>query len=130
MTDAGFTHPSVDLALVATHDGVDVVLQHSSQLSRVVDVGDPSRQLGMPDHIVAADNLVVCCGPVDQVVGSGETELVLDRLRSVPLHAVLRRDLTEVLFIGRGIDGVAEGALVGAGAPVAIASLIHADPIE
>lgn len=81
-----------------------MVLQDSGQLSLVVDVRDPGRQLRVPDHVVAADDLVVGRCPVDQVIGSCEAELALRWLGGIPLHAVLRCDLAEVLLVGRSIN--------------------------
>lgn len=43
------TYPGVDLALVASNDVGNVVLNDLGQSSLVVDVLNPLRQLGVPD---------------------------------------------------------------------------------
>ena len=48
------TYPGVDLALVVGHHGGDVVLHHVDEGVLVPDVGDPRRELGVPDYTVLA----------------------------------------------------------------------------
>ena len=84
--------PGVDLALGPAHDGRDVVHDRSDHRRTVHDVRDPYRELRVPDHGVAADELVVRCGVVDELVGAAEGELVLGRFGGVPFHAVLGCD--------------------------------------
>lgn len=82
------TYPCVDLALVTADKLGDVCLHHVLELGLVGDGRYPGGKLAVPDGGVAADQLVVCGGPVDEVVGAGECECALDVLGGVPLHAV------------------------------------------
>ena len=90
------THPCVDLALVAAHDGLDVVLHHGNQSVLVVDLGDPGRQLRVPHERVTTDELAVALGPVDDSIGTAELEVTTRRLSGIELHRVLGGDLAEV----------------------------------
>ena len=67
--------PVQDLALVATRDVGDVILDHGGEGGFVVDVLDPLRELGVPEEGVAADLLAVGSGKVDDLVGAVEVEL-------------------------------------------------------
>ena len=110
-------YPDEDLALVAAHDGLDVVLHHGNQSVLVVDLGDPGRQLRVPHERVTTDELAVALGPVDDSIGTAELEVATRRLSGIELHRVLGGDLTEV-----GLCDVAtvtvETADVTGGAPV------------
>jgi hypothetical protein len=81
------TYPCVDLALVLSDDAVDVRLHHAGELGLVGDRRHPGRQLAVPNGGVAADQLAVGGGEVDEVVGAGECELALSAFGGVPLHA-------------------------------------------
>ena len=61
------------------HDGLELGL--------VRDGGDPCGQLAVPDGGVAAHELAVCLGEVDEEVGAGQRELALGALSGIPLHA-------------------------------------------
>jgi hypothetical protein len=89
-------YPDEDLALVAAHDGLDVILHHGNQSVLVVDLGDPGRQLRVPNERVTADELAVALGPVDDSVGTSELEVATRRLSGIELHRVLGGDLAEV----------------------------------
>lgn len=115
---AGGTYPCVDLALVAAHDGPDVILHHRNQGVLVTDLADPAGELGVPNEGVAADHLAVAGGPVDKVVSSIEVEVAARRLSGIELHRVLRRDLPEV-GLGKVVDNaIGKSALVTSSAPV------------
>ena len=115
------TYPGVDLALVLSHDGLDVLLHDALELGLVLDGGNPGRQLGVPDSGVTTDELVVGSGVLDKSIGSGEGELALLALGGIPLHGVLRGDLTEVGVDDGGIGLVVEGVLVGGNTDVLLA---------
>jgi hypothetical protein len=68
------TYPSIDLALVTPHDGLDVRRHDALQRGLVIDRAHPARQLRVPDGGVATDELVVGRRPIDEVVGLGEGE--------------------------------------------------------
>jgi hypothetical protein len=110
-------YPDEDLALVAAHDGPDVSLHHGNQSVLVVDLGDPARQLRVPNECVTTDELAVALGPVDDGIGTGELEVATRRLSGIELHGILGGDLTEV-----GLCDVAAVAVettnVAGGAPV------------
>jgi hypothetical protein len=112
------THPSVDLALVATHDGLDVVLHDRDQGVLVVDLGNPARKLTVPDKSVATNELAVGLSPVDEVVSTAELEVATRRLGGVELHRVLGCDLTEVGLCNVVDVAVGESSLVSGGTPV------------
>jgi hypothetical protein len=112
-----------------------VVLDDLSQGVAVVDVLDPVRQLRVPQQGVAADELAVGLGKVDNLVGVGKVELVAGRYSNashglvvdsqsplegwimaqeqkltfdgIPLHAVLSRNLSKV-----ALDDVDQGIVV------------------
>jgi hypothetical protein len=98
-----------------------VVLQHTRQLGLVVDLADPAGQLAVPAQSVTADRLVVCGGPVDQVIAAGKVEIALGGLGGIPLHAVLGRHLAKVGLDHGGRLAGAQAVLVGAGAVVELA---------
>jgi len=112
------TYPSVDLALVAAHNGLDVVLHDGDQSVLVVDLGDPARKLAVPDKSVATNELAVRLSPVDEVVSTAELEVATRRLGGIELHGVFGCDLAEVGLCGVVDVAVGEGALVTSGAPV------------
>jgi hypothetical protein len=89
-------YPDEDLALVAAHDGLDVILHHGNQSVLVVDLGDPGRQLRVPNERVTTDELAVALGPVDDSIGTSELEVATRRLSGIELHRVLGGDLAEV----------------------------------
>jgi hypothetical protein len=115
------TYPSEALALEVTSDLSDVVLNHLGELSLISNALDPGGQLAVPNKSVATQHLAVLGSESSGLVGSLESELATGGLDSVPLHAVLGSDLTEI-----GLDDVgslrgAESAGVGAGAVVLLA---------
>ena len=113
--------PGVDLALEVGHDLGDVVLHHIGELGLVGDLLDPVGELRVPDKSVATDELAVLGGEVDEVVTTVEVEVAVGGLGGIPLHAVLRGDLTEVgLDNGRSLR-VAECALVSGSTEVLLA---------
>jgi hypothetical protein len=112
------THPCVDLALVATHNGLDVVLHDRDQGVLVIDLADPAGQLAVPDEGVATDQFAVGGGPVDKVVRVGKLEVATRGLGGIELHRVLGSDLAEV-GLGHIVDGgVGNSSLVESGTPV------------
>jgi hypothetical protein len=115
------TYPSEALALEVASDLSNVVLNHLSELSLVGDALDPGRKLRVPDKSVATEHLAVLGSESSGLVGSVESELAAGSLDSIPFHAVLRGDLTEI-----GLDDVgslrrAEGTGVGTGTVVLLA---------
>lgn len=95
-----------------------MILHDRNQGVFVADLGDPAGQLAVPDEGVAADQLVVGGGPVDEVVGSVEVEVATGRLSGIELHRVLGSDLTE-MGLGQVVDvAIGESSLVTSGTPV------------
>jgi hypothetical protein len=88
--------PLEDLALVAGDHGLDVVLDNGGQSRSVADVLDPLGQLRVPEQGVSSDQLAIGLGEVDDLVSVGEAERVSAGLNGIPLHAVLRGNLTEL----------------------------------
>lgn len=82
------TYPSVDLALVLTHNLLDVVGHDLLERGLVLDGRNPGRQLRVPDGGVTADELAILRRKVDELVGTAEGELALRALGGIPLHAV------------------------------------------
>lgn len=115
------TYPSVDLALVATHDSLDVVVHDIGQGSRVGDGRNPCWKLGVPDQSMTTNLEVVRSGKVDKSVSTGEGELALSRFSGVPLHTVLWCDLAKVGLSNGCTLGHAEAVRVGACSPVELA---------
>ena len=111
-------YPGENLALVAAHDGPDVVLHHGNQSVLVSDLGDPARQLRVPNERVATDELVVTGSPVDEGIGALEVELATRRLSGIELHRVLGGDLTEVSPCDAADVALVEGVDVTGSAPV------------
>jgi hypothetical protein len=70
-----------DLALVAGHDGLDVVLNDLGEGVAVVDVLHPLRELRVPQESVATDQLAVGSGPVNNAVSVAEAEAATARCR-------------------------------------------------
>jgi hypothetical protein len=95
---------------VKLHDGDQSVL--------VLDLGDPARELRVPDESVTTDELAVGRGPVDQTVGSAELEVATRRLSGIELHRVLGGDLTEVGLCDSADVASVESADIAGGAPV------------
>jgi hypothetical protein len=89
--------PCVHLALVSSDQLVDMVCHDRRELGLVPDAADPGWKLRVPDRSVSTDKLVVGRSPVDQVVSTAEGELTLGSLCCIPLHAVLRGHLAEVV---------------------------------
>lgn len=110
------TYPVVDLALVAATDGADVLLDHTRELVTVVDLVDPAGELRVPDKGVATDGLVALGGPVDEVVSLAPVVLALAGVETLPLHAVLGSDLTEVGLDNGGVPASLKTALIGGSA--------------
>lgn len=119
------TYIAIDLALVAGHDSGDVFLENRGQLVSVADVVDPPGKLRVPEEGVATDGLVIGGGPVDEVVGLTKVILAPLGLNAIPLHAVLGRDLAEVLLQNDRVFARGETALVGAGTKVELALGLH-----
>lgn len=67
--------PLEDLALVPCDHGGDVVLDDRRQCGAVADLGNPARQLRVPEQCVATDVFVVLLRPVYDCVGVGESKL-------------------------------------------------------
>lgn len=82
-----WTYPCVDLAGVGANHLGDVRLHDGLELGLVRDGGHPGGQLAVPDGGVAAHELAVCAGEVDEEVGAGQRELALGALSGIPLHA-------------------------------------------
>jgi len=111
-------YPGEDLALVAAHDSPDVILHHRNQSVLVIDLGDPAGQLRVPYERVAADELVVARGPVDQSIGTLEVELATRRLSGIELHRVLGGNLTKVSLCDIADVALVESVDVAGSAPV------------
>ena len=81
MYDAGLTRTYLvhyivleDLALVACDNSGHMVLDDGSQSGAVIDVVDPSRQLGMPEQSMASNKLAVRCGPINNLISIAPVE--------------------------------------------------------
>lgn len=102
-----------------------MLLDNRGQRRGILHVVHPPRQLRVPDERVAPDGEVVLGGVVDEGVGGRPVVRALLRGDLVPLHAVLGRQLAK----GRLDDGrvllVGQQRLVGAGAEVELALLLH-----
>lgn len=122
---ASKTHITPDLALVPGHDGGDMALNGRGQGGLVVQAANPSGQLRVPDEGVPADGLVVCDGEVDEVVGLAPRKRPLVGLYALPLHAVLRRDLSEVGLDDGRVLSRRQATLVGTGTEVELALGLH-----
>lgn len=72
-------------------------------------------------QVVSTNDFLVGDGVVNKVVSSAEGELVLGGLGGVPLHGVLRSELTEVSQNERIVLRDGESALVAASSPVLLA---------
>lgn len=114
-------NPGVDLALPAAHLGLDVVLDDGGQGGLVGDAADPAGELRMPDGCVAADELVVGRGPVNQVIGLRKVERVAGRLDRVPFHAVLGRDLPKLGLDNGRVLARSQAALVSGDTKILLA---------
>jgi hypothetical protein len=104
--------PLQDLALVAASDVGNVVLDHRGEGGLVVDVLNPLGELRVPEEGVATHLLAILGGKVDNLIGAVEVELRMESeldfpsddttylstvgLSSIPLQAVLGRELTEI----------------------------------
>jgi hypothetical protein len=104
--------PLVDLAPEVAGDVEDVLAQDLAQLGGLdragADaLGEPPRQLVVPEQRVSAHLLAVAAGEVDQLVRGREVELAADRFDRVPLHHVLGGDAGEL-----GGDALAVGGVV------------------
>jgi hypothetical protein len=113
--------PGVDLAGVGGHELLDVSNHDLLELGLVGDGRDPGGELGVPDGSVATDELVVLGGEADERVGAVEGELALGSLGGIPLHAVLRSDLAEVVDDDLLVLALAESALIGGDTEVLLA---------
>ena len=80
-----------------------MLLNCGGQGGLVTDLADVSCELRVPDEGVAADGLVVGLGPVDEVVGLAPVVGALAGVETLPLHAVLGRDLAKVGGENRGV---------------------------
>ena len=113
--------PRVNLAGVGGHELLDVGNHDFLELGLVGDGRDPGGELGVPDGGVSTDELVVLGGEADERVGAVEGELALGGLGGIPLHAVLRSDLAEVVHDDLLVLALAEGTLVGGNTEVLLA---------
>jgi hypothetical protein len=100
--------PACANALVASHDGLDVVL-HDTNKGFVVEsaLRYPWRQLRVPDEGVAVNLEVVLLGVFSVSVGIRESKVVARWLNRLPLHRVLGSEGVEV-----GLDDLALTGLV------------------
>ena len=90
------------------------MVHHNSLKRRFVsNAADPVWKLRVPDRSVATDELVVSGSPVDKVVCSAQGEGTTRTLCRIPLHAVLRCDLSEVVDDQLGVGAAGQKALVG-----------------
>ena len=80
--------PGVNLALVAAHQLVDVVLHNGGQGGLVPDLRDPAGQLGVPHGSVTADELAIVLCELGGLVCGAEGERTTLGLDGIPLHAV------------------------------------------
>ena len=117
--------PGVDLTLEVTHDGGDVVLHDSGQGGLVPDGRDPTGKLGVPDGGVSTDELAIVLGELSSLVGGAEGEFAAGRLGSIPLHGVLRGDLTKVGLDDGSVLALVESAWVSGGTEVLPALGLH-----
>lgn len=113
--------PGVDLALEVGHDLGDVVLHDVGKGGLIVDVLDPLGKLGVPDKGVATDEVAVLAGEVDEVVTTGEVEVALAALGSIPLHGVLGSKLTKVGLDNGSSLGITQSTLVTTSTEVLLA---------
>ncbi|MNG02938.1 hypothetical protein D3C84_859910 [compost metagenome] len=93
--------PGIDLAFVAANDRIDMILQagvqHFFRYKVVVRVTEnPIRRLAVPDERMTANLHVMVLRELDNRIRSIEMELVLHRLRRIPLQVVARRNAREV----------------------------------
>ena len=75
-----------------------MALDGRRQGSLVLETANKVAELRVPDKRVAANRLVVRCGPVNEEIGLGQSEGALGVFGALPLHAVLGRDLAKVLL--------------------------------
>lgn len=118
------TYPGVDLALVASNDVGDVVLDDLGQSSLVVDVLNPLRELGVPDQSVTSDLEAILLSKVDDLVEAAEVELALAGLGGIPLARVLGGDGAKVSLDDGGVLCDAEQVGVGDGSVVELALVL------
>lgn len=111
----------VDLALVPANNSLNMVLNDGRQTGLVTDIVHPARKLGVPHKSMPANELAVLLREVDEVVGRGPVKLAAIGLDLVPLHRVLRSDLTKVGLDDVGVLAGGQAVLVGAGAKVLLA---------
>lgn len=101
--------------------GSDVVLDDSGQSSLVLDVGNPSRELRVPQGSMASDELAIGGGEVCHGVSAAEGESVTRRLDSVPLHGVLGSQLAKVSLDDCNLLGIVDEVWVDDVTPVLLA---------
>src|SRR5690606_16473272 len=106
--------PGVDVTPVASGHHLDVVLHDGPELAAgEAAVVQPGRQLAVPDQGVAAHNLVVGLGEVDDVVGLAPVVLAPLRLQRLPLHLVFVGDGAELGSRDVAVLGVTVERAVG-----------------
>jgi len=79
------THPTVDLALVATNFSSDMILNDRCQGGLVGNGAHPAWKLRVPNSRVTANQQVVGCRPVDKIVKAGKVKGAPAGLDSIPL---------------------------------------------
>jgi hypothetical protein len=117
--------PVLDLALPASDEGGDVVLEDGGEGGSITDVADPLWELRVPEESVTTDVFAVLLGVVDEVITTGKVEGATGRLGAIPLHRVLWCEHTELLLDDVGDGSNAEGVLVNGGTKVVLALLYN-----
>jgi hypothetical protein len=135
--------PGVNLALVAAHQCVDVVLHHRGQCGLVTNLRNPAGKLRVPDEGVSTDELLVGSGEAGYRIGVCEVELAARALSSIELPAwdvlvlhttendaffrlpVLCGDLSEVCLDDGSVLSSVESVGVSGGTEVLPALLDH-----
>lgn len=104
--------PGVQFAFVVAAKVTDVVDHDGSQGALgPVAVVEPVGKLTVPNEVVATDGLSVFVRPVDDVVTTGEVEVVARGLGGEPFHVVFGGDHTELLGVARKLQVLGVGAL-------------------
>jgi hypothetical protein len=83
------------LALIASHDRLDVIFHNAHQGGIVVDLAHPARQLAVPHQGMASHLLPILCRKVGYLIGTVEAELTPVGLGGIPLHSILGCDGTK-----------------------------------
>ena len=117
--------PSVNLASPLSTFFSNVVLYHTSECGGTADRGDPTRQLRVPDKVMATDDLSIGLCKCDKGITAGKVEDILTGFDGIPFHAVFRRELVELSLDNGGILSIGESASIGAGTKVLLALGFH-----